>query len=358
MACEPFVVDPAIERARTPPGAFYRDEDLHARMVERAFAPSWQPLLDLPPLSPWSQAPVTLLPGSLDEPLLVVRDEVAVRVLSNVCTHRGAVLVDRARRGKRIACPYHGRCFDLGGRVTAAPGFEGREGDLPGLRVPRHGSLGGMRWVSLGEGAGGPEQLVPLLEGISPGLPWARLTEDPERARDYEVGAHWALYVENYLEGLHIPFVHPGLDQAVERASYATEVVPGGVLQTARVRGGGPTLPGGFGALYLWGFPNVMLNVYPWGVSLNVVQPRSVDACVVAFRAWVWEPAHLDTGAGAGLDGVEREDEAVVERVQAGIGARLYGRGHYAAPAERGVHRFHRLLTEALWPPDGGRAFE
>ena len=47
----------------------------------------------------------------------------------------------------------------------------------------------------------------------------ADFVADPSRSRDYTVEAHWALYVENYLEGLHIPFVHPGLMQALDLAA-------------------------------------------------------------------------------------------------------------------------------------------
>ena len=348
MTVKPFSIDSSLREARTPPGGFYDDAGLHQKMLQRAFVPSWQPLLDVQEPARWEQAPATLLPGSLDEPLLWVRDESGDRVLSNVCTHRGALLVQSVRRGKQIACPYHGRCFDLRGEVKGAPGFAGREASLPALREVRSASVGPMRWVSLGEPAALEESLS-VLDERAPGLPWEQLRFRSSLRRDYEVGAHWALYVENYLEGLHIPFVHPGLDRVVLRDSYTTEPVQGGVLQTAHGRGGGPQLPGGAAALYLWLFPNVMLNVYPWGVSLNVVQPRSVNQCVVAFRSWVWDESSLDVGAGADLGSVELEDEAVVARVRAGIGARLYGRGHYADPAEAGVHHFHRLLVAALW---------
>jgi len=349
MSCAPFTVDPDVRAARTPPGAFYGDAALHAAMIERAFAPSWQPLLDSEPLPLWGQAPTTLLPGSLNEPLLRVRDAGGERVMSNVCTHRGAVLVDAARRGKRIACPYHGRCYSLDGAVLAAPGFEGRIEGLPALPTVSSVKRGPIWWVALEPGDSvGPA--LDILDSAAPGLPWERAEARADLAQDYEIPVHWSLYVENYLEGLHIPYVHPGLAAAVDRASYTTEMVPGGVLQTAWPRGEGPRLLGGQAALYLWLFPNVMVNVYPWGVSLNVVLPRSTGACRVAFRSFVWASEHLGTGAGAGLDAVELEDEAVVARVRAGIGARLYDRGHYADPAEAGVHRFHRLLAHALWP--------
>jgi hypothetical protein len=42
-------------------------------------------------------------------------------------------------------------------------------------------------------------------------LPLDKLLYDPSGAKSFTVKAHWALYVENYLEGLHVPFVHPGL---------------------------------------------------------------------------------------------------------------------------------------------------
>ena len=35
---------------------------------------------------------------------------------------------------------------------------------------------------------------------------------------------------------------------------------------------------------YAWLFPATMLNVYPWGVSLNVVQPLAIDRARIRFR--------------------------------------------------------------------------
>ncbi|TMH07471.1 MAG: hypothetical protein E6H79_04690, partial [Betaproteobacteria bacterium] len=35
---------------------------------------------------------------------------------------------------------------------------------------------------------------------------------------------NWALYVENYLEGLHIPFVHPGLTKTLDLGNYRYEL--------------------------------------------------------------------------------------------------------------------------------------
>jgi len=91
-----------------------------------------------------------------------------------------------------------------------------------------------------------------------------------------------------------------------------------------------------------------MLNFYPWGISVNIVRPLAPDRTKVSFLSYVWDPTLLDRGASAGLDRVEREDEAIVEAVQRGVRSRLYDRGRYSPARETGVHHFHRLLAEFM----------
>jgi len=91
-----------------------------------------------------------------------------------------------------------------------------------------------------------------------------------------------------------------------------------------------------------------MLNFYPWGLSINLVEPLSPARTQIRFRSYVGNAAALGTGAGGALDRVEREDEAVVEAVQAGLRARLFKSGRYSPVGERGVHHFHRLIARFL----------
>jgi choline monooxygenase len=102
------------------------------------------------------------------------------------------------------------------------------------------------------------------------------------------------------------------------------------------------------GALYFWLFPNLMLNLYPWGMSLNVVEPVHPARTRVRFHAFVARPELHDRGAGSGLEQVELEDERAAAAVQRGVNSRLWRRGRYAPDAESGVHWFHRLLAQAL----------
>jgi choline monooxygenase len=196
-----------------------------------------------------------------------------------------------------------------------------------------------------------------VAERLQSWYPLDRLAPDPGSARDYLVAAPWALYCDNYLEGFHIPYVHAGLATTVVYATYRTETFRFGSVQVAEAAAGEPCLeppPGHpehgqrIAAYYFWLFPATMLNFYPWGLSLNAVRPMSRDRTQVIFRSYVVAPELRGRGAGAALDKVEAEDEAVVEQVARGVRSRLYSRGRYSPARERGVHHFHRLLAEFL----------
>jgi len=354
-------IDADIRRAWTLPSRFYADAAQHERVLERVFARSWQIIADADQVRTPQQAhPCTFLDGAIDEPLLITRDaEDRLHCLSNVCTHRGSLVIADPCRASHLRCPYHGRRFSLDGRFQSMPEFEQVEAfpapsdDLP--QVP-HASWGPFHFASL-------EAAVPF-EGVfaamSERMSWLPLEEfrfDASRSRDYLVPANWALYCDNFLEGFHIPFVHASLNAVLDYGEYATELHPWSVLQLGVAKGGeqcfdlpaaSPDAGRAIAAYWWWIFPNLMFNFYPWGLSVNIVRPLAVDRTRVTFRSFVWRNDLVETGAGAGLDRVEREDEQIVELVQRGMRSRRYDRGRYSPTREQGVWHFHRMLTEAL----------
>jgi choline monooxygenase len=354
-------IDPDIRRARTLPAWLYSDPAVHALQRERVFAKSWQWAGDADRVKvPGAVCPVTLLEGGLDEPLVLARDrDDALHCYSNVCTHRGTLVCETEGVENFLRCRYHGRRFALDGRFMSMPEFEGVEGfpspadDLP--KVP-FGQLGKLLFASLAPACPFDEVLADLRARCG-FMPWERTLFDASRSREYLVQANWALYCDNYLEGFHIPYVHAGLAQAIDYGSYRSEVFRWSTLQLGVTQpgveafappAGHPDAGTRVGAYYWWLYPNTMLNLYPWGVSLNVVRPLAVDRSKVAFLAFVWDADKLDRGAGMGLDRVEREDEVIVESVQRGTRARLYERGRYSPARETGVHRFHQLMVQGL----------
>jgi choline monooxygenase len=350
-----------IEKAWTPPKRFYLDPDLYRRSIESIFARSWQFAGHLDAVKvPGAVHPFTLLEGSLDEPLVLTRDlEDQVHLLSNVCTHRGNLLCEAGGNERFLRCRYHGRRFGLDGRFQFMPEFEGVEG-FPSerdhlARVPS-GNWGPFLFASVTPGCSFDEWIAPMRERLG-WLPLEEFTPDPTLGRDYLVRGHWALYCDNYLEGFHITFIHADLNEALDYGSYTTELFRYCNLQLGVAKGGedvfdlppsSPDYGQNISAYYWWLFPNTMFNFYPWGLSVNVVKPLGPELTKVSFIPYVWRPEKLDRGAGAGLDRVEREDEAVVETTQRGLKSRFYEAGRYSPKRETGTHHFHRLLAEAL----------
>ena len=69
-------------------------------------------------------------------------------------------------------------------------------------------------------------------------LPLEDFIIDPNHNKDYLVNCHWALYCDNYLEGFHIPFVHPELNDALANDGYSTECFENAVLQVGMANEG------------------------------------------------------------------------------------------------------------------------
>jgi choline monooxygenase len=360
-----YSVDPDITVASTLDSAFYRDEATYALARERIFARTWQWIGDLADVAEsGSLSPRALLPGLLDEPVLLSRDGAGtLRCLSNVCTHRGNILVRAPCSAvEQIRCGYHSRRFDLSGRMTFMPEFTDAK-NFPSasdnLRQVHFAAWANHGFAALDPAAPLEAFFGDIVARLT-ALPLERFRFDPEHSRDYAINAHWALYVENYLEGFHIPFVHAGLNRVVDYGSYADELFRYATLQLALAKEGeaafdflpdAPAHGRRVAAYYAWIFPNLMLNFYPWGLSLNRVVPEAIDRTRIEFRAYVWDKAKLGEGAGGALHDVELEDEAIVEAVQRGVRSRFYRRGRYSPTRERGTHHFHRLLCKFMQTP-------
>jgi len=356
-----FFIDPDIAKAATLPSDFYTDAQLFELSKEKLFAPSWQFIGDSDQVAgPGDCRPMMLLEPYLDEPLVLVRDqESELRLLSNVCTHRGNLVVNEPCRLTHLRCRYHGRQFSLDGRFRSMPEFREVE-NFPTANddLPQSGLASWGKWLfaSLGTGDGFGQYWGDLMRRLH----WLSLdsfVHRPDLSREFTVKAHWALYCENYLEGFHIPFVHAGLNAVIDFGNYTTELFGLSNLQLGIAKDDedcfdlprdSPDYGKKVAAYYFFVFPNMMFNFYPWGLSVNVVRPVTLTETRVVFSTYIADEQKYNKGAGSGLDAVELEDEEVVESVQKGIRSRYYTRGRYSVTREQGTHHFHRLIAERI----------
>ena len=356
-----FFIDPSIAKARTIATEFYTSAHYLELSKEKIFASSWQFVGDTDRVKEaGSVFPFTLLKNYLDEPLLLTKDkENTLHCVSNVCTHRGNLLAYDPCKQNQLRCKYHGRLFSLDGQFISMPEFKEVE-DFPTQADNLHQlplfQWGKLLFTSLHPKFDASVFLGEMIARVG-WLPVDKLEYRADLSKSYHVKANWALYCENYLEGFHIPFVHAGLNAVLDFGEYTTELFAYSNLQLGIGKKGDicfdlPTASPDYGkevaAYYFWVFPNMMFNFYPWGLSVNIVEPNGTSETTVTFLTYVYDESKLNKGAGSGLDEVELEDEEVVENVQKGIRSRFYQHGRYSVNREQGTHHFHSLIADFI----------
>ncbi len=175
--------------------------------------------------------------------------------------------------------------------------------------------------------------------------------------RDYIIDCNWKVYVDNYLEGYHIPIAHPGLMREIDYARYRTDTFRYHSQQFAPIRAMKPSdagerfYPPGTGlqeALYFWIFPNLMLNVYPDNISTNLIVPlarQDTDRLRIgSFNTTSEETQERIQKAVAFSDEGFTSNIGLCQNVQKGLRSSTYDRGRYSVKREMAFHHFHMLL--------------
>jgi choline monooxygenase len=350
-----YVFDRRLAHARTLPSELYFGADALRRENEQLFGRTWQLV---------GRADQVARPGDYfttvvaEEPVLVVRgDDGLVRAMSNVCRHRaGPVAKAEGHCERAIQCRYHGWTYGLDGSLKGTPEFAGvEEFDRRDVRLPefRVSEWSGLIFVNLDPAA------APL-ESVLTDLPTRLERRNLARFRfvhrkNWELDCNWKVYVDNYLEGYHIPIVHPSLFRELDYNAYRTETKEQYSIQHAPIRRAERLVrtDDSSEAEYYWLFPNLMLNVYPDNFSTNLILPLGPERTLTVFD---WYFAEEDAGRLKGelertvsfSDEIQLEDVEICEAVQRGLRSRTYRSGRYSVQRENGVHHFHQLLSEHL----------
>ena len=344
----------SLSRATTIPSTWYLDPVFLERERERIFHRSWQWIGRAEDVS---RAGDYFAAEVLGEPIVVARDlDSELRGLSNVCRHRAALIAEGKGSGKLLQCPYHGWTYGLDGKLRRAPemdrveDFDVSDVCLPKVRVEEWGPL-----VFANLASSGPsfrETAPAIAEEVGrAGFPIERMRF--RERREYVVEANWKIYVDNYLEGYHIPMIHPALYRELDYEKYRVEAHRYHATQFAPLRPSGgedrtyPRREEGEKALYYWVFPNLMLNFYPGSLQANAVIPLDHERTLTLFEWYGVEGEDLEA-AIAFSHQVQLEDVAISNSVQKGLRSRSYDRGRLSVRRENGVHFFHGLLHESL----------
>lgn len=353
-----FPFNPDIRRASTIPARLYTDPVYIALEEEKVFGRTWQLVGRVEDLAESGQF-VTAEIGA--EGIVVVRDGDTLRGFHNICLHRAGPVAQGCGKRKTMQCRYHGWTYRLDGSLLRAPEMETAcdfTADSMHLMPIQVATWGPLVFANLDLKA---PPLDHFLEDITErSSKFAVTTMRYVGRKSWLIECNWKAYVDNYLEGYHIPVVHPTLHKELDYEEYKVELHRYYSLQHAPIRagrGGDRKYEAGTAgeeAQYYWLFPNLMLNIYMGQMQTNIVIPRGHDRCEVVFEWYAHTPpADLANDPAwsklmAFSDEIQAEDIEICEQVQKNLRSRSYDRGRYSPTRENGVHHFHSLLHEYL----------
>src|SRR5437016_1593145 len=364
-----------IECAQTLASRFYTDPAILEVEKPRIFQRTWQlvgtlhqPCGEVNGIERTISDPESFFTVDVvGEPVIVVRDKQSeLRAFSNVCRHRAGPIALGSGCKNVLRCQYHGWTYTLNGRLIGTPDVDGVEffdRSTMGMVRLRCETWGQFIFVNFDLHAEPLSAWLGKIPEQARGFQFEGL-EFAER-RDYLIDCNWKVYVDNYLEGYHIPIAHPGLMKEIDYAQYRTDTYRYYSQQFAPIRAMKPEDsgeriyapgPGLQDALYFWIFPNLMLNIYPDNIQTNVIVPLSHEKTLTIFE-WFFHHAgsqQVREGIAKAIafsEEVQREDVGLCEHVQRGLRSAAYDRGRYSVKRENGVHHFHMLLDEFLARP-------
>jgi choline monooxygenase len=349
-----YQFDPRLAFARTIPSRYYFEKEVLDAENRNVFGKTWQLAGHADQVREPGQFFTTTI---AEEPVLIVRgSDGELRALSNVCRHRAGPVAKGSGKRPVLQCGYHGWTYGLDGQLLQTPEMSGIECfdradfSLPRFRVELWNEL---VFVNLDTSASTlSDFLGDLVARLAPrNYAGYRLAA----RKEWTLDCNWKVYVDNYLEGYHIPIVHPGLFREIDYPKYRTETKGNYSIQVAplkrpdRIRVNDPAED----IDYFWIWPNLMLNVYPDNFSTNLIVPLGPTRTLTLFEWYFRDPdspaerQRIDETI-AFSDEIQLEDIDICQAVQRGLASSTYDNGRYSPSRENGVHHFHGLYADSM----------
>jgi choline monooxygenase len=302
-----------------------------------------------------------------DNAQVLVRNNDGIELLSNICRHRQAVMLDGRGSTPNIVCPIHRWTYDLNGKLLGAPHFE----EQPCVKLH---STPLQRWNGLL--FDGQRDVAADLAGMRAErfLDFSGYVFD--RAVVHECDYNWKTFIEVYLEDYHVGPFHPGLGQFVTCDDLAWQFGSRFSLQTVGVNARlakpgtktyerwhkavlayyGDEIPA-HGAIWLTIYPNVMVEWYAHVLIVSTLIPRAVDRTTNVVEFYypediaLFEREFVEAEQAAYLE-TATEDDEIARRMDAGRRALFAAErdevGPYQSPMEDGMQHFHEFIRREL----------
>jgi len=326
--------------------ALYTDPAVFERECAAIFRSSWQLIGPVSRLSEPGDYVAIEIAGAK---IVAVRGKDGVlRAFRNVCRHRGARLFEEGEgRCNVIRCQYHNWVYDLDGSLRQAPWF-GEDADFNMDEWPLE-PISIEPWRGLAFVAIDPS--VTLEKQLGATVP--ELADEPieefravaERRMVFD--ANWKIYTDNFVEGYHIPGIHPGFFQAIEFEHFETTAHDNLVRMTAPPREGLF-----YKGKWLWMWPNWTLSLFDGGMNTSRINPVSESRTELIYHFYFADTsyekrAHREDTIARNLAVVE-EDFGICTETHKNYATGGYRPGPLSPRHEQGVAWFQNRVKEIL----------
>ena len=344
-----------IERADTIPSQWYYEPVMLDLEKKTIFEKEWQLAGHI------SQIPSpgdSLCLHAGNEPVLIVHAEQGdYKAFFNVCKHRGGPM--DVKRGTKtvLQCQYHGWTYLMDGSLRGVPQFNKVElfdkKDF-GLEPVEIRLWQGLIFVCTSKQ---PPEFKNVIKGISERIDPINLASFQHyKTVEYIINCNWKLYADNFLEGYHIPIVHPELAKLLDYRNYVTETEQYYSLQYSPFSKNSTDNFYGDNdgqAFYYFIYPNIMLNILPGRLQTNIIEPIGAESCKVVFQYYYQDVNKAVKNGMAEKDlsyseKIQQEDIEICEAVQRGLHSTAYHKGRFSVERELGVYHFQSLLKNSF----------
>ncbi|WP_439813783.1 aromatic ring-hydroxylating oxygenase subunit alpha [Zavarzinia sp. CC-PAN008] len=326
---------------------FYSGPETWERERHAIFAREWQMIAPLDLLrKPGDYAAIDIAGWSV---FVIVDREGAIQGYHNLCRHRAGPFFDHGRgTASSIRCQYHAWIYNTDGTLRGAPhfgacaGFRNEDWSLHRIKVA---VWRGLVFVNLDLEAG------PVEDGL--GGMVHELRDTPMEtyrwveSHTLEMACNWKTYTDNFVEGYHIPAVHPAFDDVIEFEQFIVRTSPRTIAMQAPQRAGSI-----YNGVWLWRWPNMTLSTFNGGMNTSRIAPVGPDRALLHYDFYFADTSEATAAErrrtiDRNLE-IVREDYGICERVQKNLEAGRYLPGPLSPRQEEGVRLFQDHVRRAL----------
>ena len=327
---------------------WYTDDKFLKKEINQIFLKSW--------LLIGSEAQISnpgdcLFQSIVDQPIVCVRQEDnSIKTFFNICRHRAGSFENKKSKNNYLVCKYHGWTYSINGQLKSPRGFNKSEiayGDLC-LKYINTKIWKGLIFINFCDK---PTSFGTTFNDVGRVLAPYKLENFVfEKKVSYRIKSNWKVYLDNFLEGLHIPIVHPRLNDVMDYRSYNTKLYKNFSVQSGKLDGSkSPYAQSSHNVAYYFTiYPNILFNIAPGRFQTNIIEPLDEKECVVHFDYFFDSVCEKEILRDINFsDEIQKEDILICEGVQKNLSSIGFEKGIISDKYEIGVKHFQDYIRNS-----------